>query len=57
MMDTREQIHLLEKDKLRSFEKSRESLMPAYDMKTLSEKDLQDIVAFLLSVGSQGGVQ
>ncbi len=57
MMDTREQIHLLEKDKLRSFEKSRESLMPAYDTKTLSEKDLQDIVAFLLSVGSQGGVQ
>src|SRR3989442_622580 len=57
MMDAREQIHLLEKDKLRSFEKSRESLMPAYDMKPLSEKDLQDIVAFLLSVGSQGGVK
>ena len=53
MMDTREQIHLFEKDKLRSFEKSRESLMPAYDQKTLSDKDLQDVVAYLLGVGVQ----
>jgi len=52
-MDTREQIHLFEKDKLRSFEKSRESLMPAYDQKTLSDKDLQDVVAYLLGVGVQ----
>ena len=52
MMDTREQVHLFEKDKLRSIEKSRESLMPAYDEKMLPEKDLQDIVAFLLSVGA-----
>jgi cytochrome c oxidase cbb3-type subunit 3 len=54
MMDTREQLHLFEKDKLKSFEKSRESLMPAYDQKMLPEKDLQDIVAFLLNVGSTG---
>jgi putative heme-binding domain-containing protein len=53
MLDTREQLHLFEKEKLRSYEKSRESLMPAYDQKTLSDKDLQDIVAFLLSVGAQ----
>ncbi|PYU66835.1 MAG: hypothetical protein DMG49_20800 [Acidobacteria bacterium] len=53
MMDTREQIHLFEKDKLRSFEKSRESLMPVYDQKTLSDKDLQDVVAYLLAVGAQ----
>jgi putative heme-binding domain-containing protein len=51
MLDTRERLHLFEKDKLRSLEKSRESLMPAYDEKTLPEKDLQDIVAYLLSVG------
>lgn len=50
MMDTREQLHLFEKDKLRSLDKSRESLMPRYDEKTLPEKDLQDIVAYLLSV-------
>jgi hypothetical protein len=50
MMDTREQLHLFEKDKLRSLDKSRESLMPRYDEKTLPEKDLQDIVACLLSV-------
>ncbi len=53
MMDLREQLHLFEKDKLRSYEKSRESLMPAYDQKLLSDKDLQDILAFLLSVGAQ----
>jgi len=53
MMDLREQVHLFEKDKLRSYEKSRESLMPAYDQKLLSDKDLQDIIAFLLSVGAQ----
>jgi cytochrome c oxidase cbb3-type subunit III len=53
MMDTRENLHLFEKDKLRSFEKTRESLMPAYDQKTLSDKDLQDVVAYLLAVGAQ----
>jgi putative heme-binding domain-containing protein len=53
MMDSREQLHLFEKDKLRSLEKSRESLMPAYDQKMLSDKDLQDVVAYLLAVGAQ----
>jgi cytochrome c oxidase cbb3-type subunit III len=51
MMDQREQLHLLDKASLRSFEKSRESLMPAYDGKVLSDKDLQDIIAFMVSVG------
>jgi cytochrome c oxidase cbb3-type subunit III len=53
MMDTREQLHLFEKDKLRTLEKSRESLMPAYDQKMLSERDLQDVIAYLLAVGAQ----
>ncbi len=53
ILDTREQLHLFEKDKLRSFEDSRESLMPVYDEKMLSDKDLEDIVAFLLTVGVQ----
>jgi putative heme-binding domain-containing protein len=53
MLDTREQLHLLEKEKLRSFEKRRESAMPAYDQKTLSDKDLQDLIAYLQSVGAQ----
>lgn len=53
MMDTREQLRLLEKDKLRSYEKSRESLMPAYDQKMLSEKDLQDLISYLLTAGAQ----
>lgn len=53
MMDTREQLHLLEKGKLRSMEKSRESLMPAYDQKMLGDKELQDVIAYLLAVGGQ----
>jgi len=53
MMDTRENLHLFEKEKLRSYEKSRESLMPVYDQKTLSDKELQDIIAYLLEVGVQ----
>ncbi len=53
MMDTNEQIHLLEKDKLRSFKKSRESMMPKYDASVLNDKDLDDIVAYLISIGAQ----
>jgi cytochrome c oxidase cbb3-type subunit 3 len=51
MMDTTEQVYLLEKDKLRSIQKSRESLMPLYNPTILSDKDLNDIIAYLLSVG------
>jgi cytochrome c oxidase cbb3-type subunit III len=53
MMDADEKIHLFEKDKLKSFEKTRESLMPPYDAKMLSDKDLNDLVAYLLSVGAK----
>lgn len=55
MMDLQEKVHLFEKGKLRSFEKSRESLMPAYDEKMMPEKDLQDVVAYLLSIGAESG--
>jgi len=54
MLDTREQLHSFEKSKLRSYEKTRESLMPAYDTKALPDKDLKDLIAFLLA-SSQGG--
>ena len=53
MMDSSEQIFLLEKDKLRSFKKSRESMMPVYSPNLLSDKDLEDIVAYLISVGAK----
>jgi cytochrome c oxidase cbb3-type subunit 3 len=53
MMDMREQIHLFEKDKLKTCEISRESRMPAYDRKTLSDNDLQDIIAYLASVSAK----
>jgi putative heme-binding domain-containing protein len=56
MIDTREQLHLLDKSKLRSLEETRQSLMPAYDQKMLPEKDLRDLIAFLLAVdaGTEG---
>jgi cytochrome c oxidase cbb3-type subunit III len=58
MLDIREQVHLFEKDQLRKFTKSRESLMPAYDQKMLPDKDLQDIIAFLTTADSMpGGAQ
>jgi cytochrome c oxidase cbb3-type subunit III len=53
-MDTRERVHSLDKASLKSLRKSRESLMPAYDEKGLPEKDLQDLLAFLVS-GAEGG--
>jgi cytochrome c oxidase cbb3-type subunit III len=53
IMDRSEQIHLLEKDQLRSFHKSRESAMPKYGADVLSDKDLEDIVAYLISVGAK----
>ena len=52
MMDMAEKLHLLEKDKLKSINKTRQSLMPIYDTTTLSDQDLKDIIAFL--VGESG---
>src|SRR3984893_606665 len=53
LMDRSEQIYLLEKEKLRSFQKSRESMMPQYNLDILSDKDLNDLVAYLTSVGTK----
>jgi hypothetical protein len=53
MMDTQQQIHLFEKDKLKSFTKTRESLMPAYNEKALSEQDLRDVLAYLFEVSAK----
>lgn len=53
ILDTREQLHLFEKDKLRSFETRRESAMPVYDQKALSDKDLQDLLAYLFEVSGK----
>ena len=53
IMDAGENIHLLEKDKLQSFTKSRESAMPKYDAEVLSDKELEDIVAWLIGVGAK----
>lgn len=53
IMDQGENIHLLEKDNLKSFQKSRESMMPKYDADVLSDKEVDDIVAFLASAGAK----
>ena len=53
IMDSDEHIHLLEKDSLKSFKKSRDSTMPKYNTDVLSDKDVEDIVAFLASVGAK----
>ena len=53
MMDTTERIHLLEKDKLHSIQTSRKSMMPLYDATILSDRDLDDIIAYLLTVGTK----
>ncbi len=53
IMDMGGQIHLLEKDQLQSFHKSRESMMPVYSSETLSDQELEDIVAFLVGVGAK----
>ena len=53
IMDSGEHLHLLEKGQLKSFRKSRESAMPKYEPETLSDKEVEDIVAFLESVGAK----
>ena len=53
LMDASENVYMFEKDKLRSFTKTRTSLMPTYDTSLLSDKDLQDIAAYLISVGAK----
>jgi cytochrome c oxidase cbb3-type subunit 3 len=55
ILDTRESVHSWEKSSLKAFEKTRQSLMPAYDEKVLPEKDLQDLLAFLAANVAGGG--
>jgi putative heme-binding domain-containing protein len=48
VMDFGQQVHSYDKSQLRSLSVTRESSMPSYDEKALSEGDLNDIVAYLL---------
>ena len=52
MMDMTGHVHLFDKDELRSWQTSRESLMPAYTPSMLSDQELRDIVAYLMSVAA-----
>jgi cytochrome c oxidase cbb3-type subunit III len=53
MMDLEQKLHLFDKTNLKSFQKTRESLMPAYDIQTLPESDLQDILSYLAAVSTK----
>jgi cytochrome c oxidase cbb3-type subunit III len=53
MMDTQQSLHLFEKENLKSLQKSRESLMPVYDEKTLSPQDLNDLLAYLFQASAK----
>jgi len=50
LMDSNEQIHLLEKQP-EVFPEEPTSLMPKYDAGLLNDKDLDDIIAYLVSGG------
>ncbi len=53
VMDRGENLHLLQKGTLKSFQKSRESIMPKYEPDVLSDKDIDDIIAFLATMGAK----
>src|SRR5438309_9128262 len=57
MLDTREQLHASEKVQLRSYVKTRESLMPANEAKALPEQEFKELIAFLLAASEKGGGQ
>jgi mono/diheme cytochrome c family protein len=52
-MDTADQIHVFDKNRLRSFNKTRKSLMPAYNADTLNDRDLRDIIAYFQSIAAR----
>jgi putative heme-binding domain-containing protein len=53
LLDTQGKLHLLSRDELREIEYEKESLMPANYDKTLSEKELKDLLAFLSRQGQR----
>jgi putative heme-binding domain-containing protein len=57
MIDSSERVHSFDKKSLRSLRHDDRSLMPAYDANRLSNTDLDDVVAFLLTLrtGSKKG--
>ena len=50
IMDTRERIQGFEKDKMRSVVDDKKSAMPVFGPDRLSEKDLDDVVRYLLTL-------
>ena len=53
IMDLAEQVYSFDKSSLRSLRETRESLMPPYGEKDLSDQDLKGILAYLSSLGTK----
>ena len=53
MMDASEQIYLLEKEQAALVSEKPRVAMPEYSASLCSDKDLDDIVAYLVSVGAK----
>jgi cytochrome c oxidase cbb3-type subunit III len=53
IIDFGQQVHSFDKSQLRSLTVTRESVMPVYDSTTLPDRDLNDLVAYLLSNGTK----
>lgn len=53
MMDLAQRIYSFDKGTLRSFHVTRESLMPAYSEKDLSDQYLKDVLAYLASLAAE----
>jgi cytochrome c oxidase cbb3-type subunit III len=50
VMDASERVHSVQKKTLKSFKHEDRSLMPAYDTNRLSASDLDDVVAYLMTL-------
>jgi putative heme-binding domain-containing protein len=50
VMDTSERVHSVQKKTLKNFKHEDRSLMPAYDTNRLSASDLDDVVAYLMTL-------
>jgi putative heme-binding domain-containing protein len=53
MIDTQENLHLFLKSELREVVREKKSLMPAYKVDSLSDRDLDDLLAYLQSLRGQ----
>jgi quinoprotein glucose dehydrogenase len=56
LMEAGEKLHSYERDKLKRSERSTRSMMPAYGQ-SLNAKEIDDVVAYLVSLRGEGGTR